>query len=778
MLKRITQARIGLRLPALIIGLVIVAVVAMSLIFTQRLKQTLTLEVENRTELIAESVSATLEGWAQRASDRFDFIALAPEASEALKRLGQSLAEKSPSEVDAIWNAYGQANPFPAGQHMELDRAEDGSTYSLFHASTHPHFRELADRGGFYDLFLIDPNGLIIYSVAKESDFGSNLLTGPLADSGLAEVFRTALEDPEGETHFSDFAKYAPSNNEPAAFLARRLLDANGEVVGVVAVQLAIDRITAVMEVAEGVHDSDEIYLIGADGLSRTTSRQDGLFEILDPVPQTAQLDLVRSETPGFLAHTPGVRGADVAAFVEKVDFMGRSWWIVAELDAEVAYAALTRQIKESGLTVAFGIIVALVAGFLVARSITTPIAQFSGSMSKVSEGDYETAIYGVDRLDEIGGLSRILDGFRSSLAQMRVADERQAAARAEQARVVDVLGQSLHALATGNLGSRIDEEFPEDYEALRRNFNATTDALGELVTAIVSNAGEIRTRAEEISMSSDSLSHRTESQAATLEETAAALDELTASVRSAADSASEVERVVHDARTHAEKSGRVVADAVSAMSLIKKSSDEISQIIGVIDDIAFQTNLLALNAGVEAARAGDAGRGFAVVASEVRALAQRSSDAAKQIKTLIGGSTEQVETGVGLVGNAGEALTSIVSQVTQIANLVSNIATGAREQSSGLGEINIGVTQLDQVTQQNAAMVEEATAASASLRSEAEALNSLVAHFKLDSVADEARVVTMKRVPPKEVRKAAHDANRPAKIASAAGSAGQWKDF
>ncbi|MBL3567524.1 hypothetical protein JMM59_21340, partial [Rhodovulum sulfidophilum] len=291
-------------------------------------------------------------------------------------------------------------------------------------------------------------------------------------------------------------------------------------------------------------------------------------------------------------------------------------------------------------------------------------------------------------------------------------------------------------SLSEGDLTSTIDTKFADDYEQLRQDFNATVETLNALMGEIVENATEITTRAEEISGASDDLSRRTENQAATLEQTAAAMDEMTASVRAAAEGAAKVEDVVREARGNAEQSGLVVREAIGAMSEIKKSSDGINQIIGVIDDIAFQTNLLALNAGVEAARAGEAGRGFAVVASEVRALAQRSSEAAKEIKTLISASSDQVETGVSLVNRGGAALTDIVERVGNIAALIADIATGAQEQSVGLAEINVGVNELDKVTQQNAAMVEEANAAAVTMKQEAGNLQTLVARFRLKGPA------------------------------------------
>ena len=323
-----------------------------------------------------------------------------------------------------------------------------------------------------------------------------------------------------------------------------------------------------------------------------------------------------------------------------------------------------------------------------------------------------------------------------------REARANQAKVAEEQSKVVDGLGSALQKLAAGDLDAEIGHEFPHDYEMLRKDFNAAVLSLTDAIAAVSQNAESIRGETSEISSAADDLSRRTEKQAATLEETAAALDELTSSVRSASSGADAASEMAGEAQSKAEEGGSVAREAVDAMDSIKTSSQEISKITSVIDDIAFQTNLLALNAGVEAARAGEAGRGFAVVATEVRALAQRSSDAAREINQLISTSGDQVREGVDLVDRTGAALAAIVTAVADITDRVGEIATSAREQASGLQQINDAMNELDTVTQQNAAMFEETTAASHALTGEADALGRAIARFELPKSSQTASII------------------------------------
>tara|TARA_R110002049_G_scaffold137350_2_gene297327 strand:+ start:7482 stop:10067 length:2586 start_codon:yes stop_codon:yes gene_type:complete len=363
----------------------------------------------------------------------------------------------------------------------------------------------------------------------------------------------------------------------------------------------------------------------------------------------------------------------------------------------------------------------------------------------------------------------------------MRSAEAERSRIAVEQKDVVEALGVALTNLSDGDLSCDIATVFPSAYEKLRSDFNATVSSLRDAMGSVMHNADSIRNETTEITSAADDLSRRTEKQAATLEETAAALDELTASVRSAAEGADDASKMSAEAQKNAEQGGEVARRAVDAMDGIKNSSQEISKITSVIDDIAFQTNLLALNAGVEAARAGEAGRGFAVVATEVRALAQRSSDAAREINELISSSGDQVQQGVDLVDRTGAALAAIVTSVSEISNRVSNIATSAREQSSGLAEINSAVTELDHVTQQNAAMFEETTAASHALTSEADALANAVARFRLsDTPASVRTSVAVQSAPPSAPRALAAPqvGNAAVAMEPQADTGGGWEEF
>jgi methyl-accepting chemotaxis protein len=489
----------------------------------------------------------------------------------------------------------------------------------------------------------------------------------------------------------------------------------------------------------------------------RSTAHGNGRFlgtGVIGTEPDASVRPLVASLT-GTSPALVGMADGEALTAVQAPPARGYSseWRIVMRVPEAQAFATANAMSWHIVIAIALTAIAAAGFGTLAGSRFSRPILNLGDRMRTLAAGDNAAAVPYAGRRDEIGRMAQAVEIFKQgAIERLRIAHEaeqqrglteeeraRNETARAanaeEQAFVVARIGSGLDSLAKGDLTFRLSDPFPGEYRKLQDDFNAAIGTLQDTMQTISGVTEGIRSGTSEISQASDGLSKRTEQQAASLEETAAALDEITATVRKTAEGADHARDVVSTAKGDAARSGEVVNGAVQAMAAIEGSSRQITQIIGVIDEIAFQTNLLALNAGVEAARAGEAGKGFAVVASEVRALAQRSADAAKEIKTLIQASTSQVASGVDLVGQAGKALERIVTQIADINAIVNDIAASAKEQATGLAEVNTAVNQMDQVTQQNAAMVEQSTAASHSLAQEAQELGRLISRFETGAV-------------------------------------------
>jgi len=584
----------------------------------------------------------------------------------------------------------------------------------------------------------------------------------------------------------------------------------NGKFMGVAGADFDL---TFVQKLAEDVRSS----IFGGKAVVDIVSYK-GLVVASSDHPEAVgrPFDQISTAAPTFLPNIQAGReevegNADKFTVLSPIG-IGRTttpWSIIIEVPRAVAMAeanALTASLADRnkndtlfqivvGLMIAAGGIAAM---WFVARSIAAPIKRLTLAMGRLADNDVSIEVPGLDRVDEIGAMAAAVSVFRENAIQKTAIEQEAQASRsvgererlereADKAReaeeskfVVDSLADGLQRLAEGDVAYRLVEPFAAHLDSLRLDFNNSVTKLHEALRAVMDNARGIDGSANEIRSAADDLAKRTEQQAASVEETAAALEQITTTMRDSTKRAEEAGILVSRTRLGAEKAGEVVRNAVQAMQQIEKSSGEISNIIGVIDAIAFQTNLLALNAGVEAARAGEAGKGFAVVAQEVRELAQRSAGAAKEIKALIITSGEQVRTGVALVGETGKSLETMVIEVQQINNHVSAIVESAREQSVGIQEINTAVNTIDQGTQQNAAMVEESTAASHSLAGEADTLNKLIAQFNLGAYPGNSQQVRLASSNARPMPSPAKALGRKLASAFGASSASEpaWKEF
>jgi methyl-accepting chemotaxis protein len=565
---------------------------------------------------------------------------------------------------------------------------------------------------------------------------------------------------------------------------------AGGKTIGVSGIDVRLDWLSRMLA-AMHPFGSGRVMLVSGNGAWVSNPDQALLMKPYSGDGTDALTAALANKQPCILGRFDGGK-AERIIYPFAVPNLNATWAVIVDVPEEVMAAPVRHA---TWAMVAGGVLtLTLVMGALyltVLVFVRRPMAGLLGAVDRLKGGDYDRTVPGQEQQDETGTIAVALDGFRHVLSEARrheaaAAEERRLseasraaaeaarmAVAAEQAKVVAALGDGLSRLSGGDLLFRLGQSFAPEYEMLRADFNAAMSKLAAAMQAIAVNAQGVRAGSAEMTQASDDMARRTEQQAASLEETAAALNQITTAVKKTAGGATEARKLAQDAQGDAEQSGIVVRDTVAAMGGIENASRQIGNILGVIDEIAFQTNLLALNAGVEAARAGDAGRGFAVVAVEVRALAQRSAAAAKEIKELIAASGTQVESGVKLVGETGRALERIVGQVARLNGLVAEIAASAQEQATGLNEVNEAVNQMDMVTQQNAAMVEQANASCHALTDEAVELARLVAQFNIGQQA-----APQPHAPAAKSRIPAHAPTRPAQPQNAPVPAEAWDEF
>lgn len=739
----INDVRMTAKLPIAFVLLSLTVAMSMSWMSYVGFKDSLLDQSQEKLEILTVERALAMENWFDALDAKVAGFASDPTVIQAIQGFNSTFGLLMDDPVADLHLAYIDANPNPVGEKHFYDRAPESIPYHFQHENFHPFFRDIRDRLDLYDVVLFDTEGNMIYSVFKETDYATNFRTGPYADSGLAFAYEAALALSEGETEFEDLSAYAPSRELPGAFIATPVRNAQGVVIGVFAVQLSTDAISEIVTRREGLGESGELTMLAKDMRARSNSRFEARHKTLDPLtPNQTVIDAFDTNLTQY-SEDANLHGALSLGVARSINVLGKTWVLLGEFELTEVYAlAKQERNKKFAVTAAAMLLVAL-AGWLISRTFTKPFTVIVDAMKQIGDRDYDINIPDTGRRDEIGDLSRTLelmaDRLRSFDQKLIEENEKVDAQRY----AVSELGNGLKRLAAGDFTKTLDHPFSAEYDALRDDYNNSVINVGSTIQNLIQFSNMIGDQAEKMGNESLDLSRRTENQAATLEETAAAIDQITGQIAESTQELKSAENLIYEVDADAKKGRQVVENTTNAMTEIEKSSKEIGSIIRVVDDIAFQTNLLALNAGVEAARAGDAGRGFAVVAAEVRQLAMRSTEAVSQIKGLITTSATNVETGVTLVRDTEGMLLEIVTRIESISTLIASVSASATDQAGSITEINVGVTNLDRVTQQNALMVENSTQSVQALRTEAANLLELLKVFEVQGDAGSVATFT-----------------------------------
>ncbi|MGV2067595.1 methyl-accepting chemotaxis protein [Agrobacterium sp. 22-226-1] len=724
------------KFAALVTGATLVSCLSVGLLSYEMGKSGLIDASEIRLETVAGNQSKQLDAYTLRVEQSISELSQNAAVAQAL----ETMTTVVPTERDAIIQAFRREGV------SEEERASFNGEglrllYAIRHATINAAIASVWRNTRVSDIYVIDKTGLIIYTVTK----GKNFLTSVTEpqNAAIKELFDRIEAGKDGVVSTTGFT----GGENDSAMIGMPLAVSNwGQLQrkGAVIMRIAADRIGAVVTPEETGKTIDDAVLLSADGKRRAGVLSGGA----DAAVSASLAALSNANNAGtVMAQTSA---GNIFYAYRPVSVFGQKHLLaIGQQESKVLAAANDLAFWATVATLAVLAIMTLI-GIFVSASLTKPLTGLAGLMERLNGGENNIEIKAVSRGDEIGTMARALESFRQGILDKQrmeaeshrkseELDEERAQREMEKARSAKELEEAVEALATGlanlaagRLDLRIDKSFVPSLDHLRIDFNNSMAGLEATISNIGESANAIRSGSGELKSASEDLSRRTERQAAALEEAAAALGDMTQAVNLSLSRCNVAVEATAGTMQDAHKSTAVVKEAIVAMERIETSSAKIRQIIDVIDQIAFQTNLLALNAGVEAARAGEAGKGFAVVAQEVRELAQKSAAAARDITALIATSAGDVESGVALVLKTGESLEQIQKRIQSVNDQIGEIATASREQSGRLSEINASVNELDHVTQQNAAMVEETTAAAFSLSGEADGLTEQVGQFSV----------------------------------------------
>ncbi|MEP3279830.1 MAG: methyl-accepting chemotaxis protein [Stappiaceae bacterium] len=671
---------ISIKIPAIILSVGLISAAATAAVSYSGAKHTVEMEAEAKLSAVVDGRTTALKGWLGGIDGDLLTQAQNPTIHKALMAFIDGWQQLGSDQTKVLQDLYITANAHPVGEKEKLDAADDGSAYSMAHAEFHPYLRALLRDRGYYDIFLFDAEGNLVYTVFKELDYATNLITGEWSESDLGKAFVATRDNPQsGSRNFFDFKPYAPSAGAPASFISTPLLNETGEFQGALVFQMPIGKLNALMQQKAGLGTTGETYIVGSDFLMRSDSRFSKETTILITKIETEQVRNALGGKDGLMLSVD-YRGVPVVAAYQPLEFLGTNWAVLAEQDAEETFAPITALRNQMIVGIGIGSLLIIAIGVFAGRRFSKPISEMTNVMGRLAEGDLETEIPAQDRKDEIGHMSQAVQVFKDSAIRNKELE----ASQEEQKH-------------------RVEQEKRDTMNQLADDFDASVGGIVETVSAA---STELNTTAQTMASIAEETSSQANSVAAASEEASVNVQTVAAATEELSSSIGEINRQVAEASEASKQAVENVSLTAEKMETLTQTADKIGEVVAMISGIAEQTNLLALNATIESARAGEAGKGFAVVASEVKALANETAKATEGISELISEIQTQTKSAVSAISEIGTVINQLEENSTAI-------AAAMEEQGATTGEVSRNVTEAAAGTQEVSSNIAGVTEAS-----------------------------------------------------------------